>query len=177
MKAKGLLIAGLCISMLVCLGLALSNPTFSHYRTSLLTDLAEREISRQEEIEREAVEREAASIDHYFAAAHYEGSRLDVLSIQRRYPRLGAALADQLSAPGATLSERLMQVKQRALQRITVTRDTMLYSLLVDLSIHTTRTSYGLWSSFSTCHDNRLGTYLAIASQFFEKEPAACVSP
>jgi hypothetical protein len=102
---------------------------------------------------------------------------LDVLTIQRRYPRLGAALADQLSAPGATLSERLMQVKQRALQRITVTRDTMLYSLLVDLSIHTTRTSYGLWSSFSTCHDNRLGTYLAIASQFFEKEPAACVSP
>ena len=177
MKAKGLLIAGLCISMLVCLGLVLSNPTFSHYRTSLLTGLAEREINRQEEIEREAVEREAASIDHYFAAAHYEGSRLDVLTIKRRYPRLGAALTSQLSAPGATLSERLMQVKQRALQRITVMRDTMLYSLLVDLSIHTTRTSYGLWSSFSTCHDNRLGTYLAIAGQFFEKEPAACVSP
>lgn len=138
--------------------------------------MAEQEANRQEQNERHAIEREAASIDSYFSAAHYEGSRLDILTIQRRYPRLGASLANQLSAPGATLSERLMHVKQRALQRVTVTRDTMLYSLLVDLSIHTTRTSYGLWSSFSTCHDNRLGAYLAIAGQFFENEPRPCVS-
>jgi hypothetical protein len=176
MNLKALLIAVVCLGTLVCLGLALSNPTFAQYRKSLLTGLAEEEVNRQEQIEREAVEREAASIDSYFSAAHYEGSRLDILTIQRRYPRLGASLASQLSAPGATLSERLIQVKQRALQRITVTRETLLYSLLADLSIHTTRTSYGLWSSFSTCHNNRLGTYLAIAGRFFEEEAGTCVS-
>ena len=177
MTAKGLLIAVVCLSTLVCLGLALSNPTLVQYRKSLLTGLAEKEVNRQEQIEREAVEREVASIDSYFSAAHYEGRRLDSLTIQRRFPRLGASLASQLSAPGATLSESLIQVKQRAVQRITVTRETILFSLLADLSIHTTRTSYGLWSSFSTCHNNRLGTYLAIAGQFFEQDAGTCVSP
>jgi hypothetical protein len=176
MNAKALLIAVVCLSTLVCLGLALSNPTLGQYRTSLLIGLAEEEANRQERIDREAVEREAASIDRYFSAAHYEGSRLDILTIQRRYPRLGTSLASQLSAPGATLSERLMHVKHRALQRITVTRETILYSLLADLSIHTTRTSYGLWSTFSTCHNNRLGIYLAVAGQFFEEEAGTCVS-
>jgi hypothetical protein len=176
MNAKALIIAVICLSTLGCLGLALSNPTLSQYRTSMLTGLAEKEVNRQEQIERDVVEREAASIDSYFAAAHYEGSRLDILTIQRRYPRLGASLAGQLSAPGATLSERLVQVKERALQRITVTRETILYSLVADLSIHTTRTSYGLWSSFSTCHNNHLGTYLGVAGQFFEEEAGTCVS-
>jgi hypothetical protein len=176
MNVKALLIVVVCVCTLVCFGLAFSNPTLSQYRRSLLIGLAEEEVNRQERIEREAVEREAASIDSYFSAAHYEGSRLDILTIQRRYPRLGTALVSQLSAPGATLSERLVHVKQRALQRITVTRETILYSLLADLSIHTTRTSYGLWSSFSTCHNNRLGTYFAIAGQFFEENAGICVS-
>ena len=177
MNAKVLVIAVPCLIALICLGLALSNPTLGQYRTSLLAGLAEEEVNRQERIEREAVEREAASIDRYFSAAHYEGSRLDILTIQRRYPRLGPSLASQLGAPGATLSERLVHVKQRALQRITITRETILYSLLADLSIHTTRTSYGLWSSFSTCHNNRSGTYLAVAGQFVERDAGACVSP
>jgi hypothetical protein len=176
MNVKTLIIAAVCVSTLVCLGLALSNPTLTQYRKSILTTLAQQEVNHQEHIERDAVEREAASIDSYFSAAHYEGSRLDILTIQRRYPRLGASLASQLSGPGATFVERLIQVKQRALQRITVTRETILYSLLADLSIHTTRTSYGLWSSFSTCHNNRLGTYLAVAGQFFEEEAGTCVS-
>jgi hypothetical protein len=177
MNVKTLVMAAVCVSALVCLGLALSNPTLAQYRESILTSLAHEEVNDQEQIERKAVEREAASIDSYFSAAHYEGRRLDILTIQRRYPRLGAALASQLSVPGATLSERLIQVKQGALQRITVTRETILYSLLADLSIRTRRTSYGLWSSFSTCHNNRLGTYLAVAGQFFEQEAGACVSP
>lgn len=177
MNVKALLIAAVCVSSLVCLGLALSNPTLTQYRQSILTSLAQEEVNHQEQIERNAVEREAASINSYFSAAHYEGSRLDIVTIQTRYPRLGPSLASQLSAPGATLSERLAQVKLRALQRITVTRETILYSLLADLSIHTTRTSFGLWSGFTTCHNNRLGTYLAVAGQFFEAETGTCVSP
>lgn len=177
MNLRILAFAILCLGALACLGLAVSNPTHLHYRHSILASMAEQEANRQEQNERHAIEREAASIDSYFSAAHYEGSQLDILTIQRRYPRLGASLASQLSAPGATLSERLIQVKQRALQRITVTRETILYSLLADLSIHTTRTSYGLWSSFSTCHNNRLGSYLAVAGQFVEKEAGTCVSP
>lgn len=143
----------------------------------MLIGLAEQEVNRQEQAEHEAVEQEAASIDSYFSAANYKGSRLDTLEIQRRYPRLGASLAVQLSAPGATLSERLRQVKQRALQRISVTREMLLYSLLADLSTHTTRTSYGLWSVFSTCHNTRLGIYLGLAGQFYERDAATCPAP
>ncbi len=177
MSLKRLIIAIVCLSTFVCLGLALSNPTLTQYRKSILTGLAEQEVNRQEQIERQAVEREAASIDAYFSAAHYEGSRLDILTIKRQYPRLGASLATELNTPGVTLSERLAHIKQHALQRITVTRETILYSLLADLSIHTTRISYGLWSSFSTCHDHRLGLYLGIAGQFHEEDAGTCVSP
>lgn len=169
--------ATVCLSMLVCLGLTWSNPTLAQYRKSILTGLAEQEVNHQEQMERQAVEREAAAIDAYFSAAHYEGSRLDILTITRQYPRLGASLATQLDTPSATLRERLAHVKQRALQRITVTRETLLYSLLADLSIHTTRISYGLWSSFSTCHDNRLGIYVGIAGQFHEEDAGTCLSP
>jgi hypothetical protein len=177
MSFKRLIIAIVCLSILVCLGMALSNPTLDQYRKAVLTGLAEQEVNRQEQIERQAVEREAASIDAYFSAAHYEGSRLDILTIKRQYPRLGASLATQLSTPSATLSERLSDIKQGALQRITVTRETILYSLLADLSIHTTRISYGFWSSFSTCHDNHLGVYLGVAGQFHEENAGTCVSP
>lgn len=177
MSLKRLIIAIVCLSTLVCLGLALSNPTLAQYRKGILTGLAEQEVNRQDQIERQAVEREAASIDAYFSAAHYEGSRLDILTIKRQYPRLGASLAAELSNPGATLSERLAHIKQRSLQRIIVTRETILYSLLADLSIHTTRISYGLWSSFSTCHDHRLGVYLGVAGQFYEEDAGTCVSP
>lgn len=166
----------ICLSMLICLGLTLSNPTLAQYRKFVLTGLAEQEVNRQEQIERQAVEREAASIGAYFSAAHYEGSRLDILTITRQYPRLGASLAAQLDTPGATLHERLAHNKQRAIQRIALTHETILYSLLADLSIHTTRISYGLWSSFSTCHDNRLRVYLGVAGQFHEEDASTCLS-
>jgi len=177
MSLKILISVTVCLSMLVCLGLAWLNPSLTQYRKSVLTGLAEQEVNRQEQMERQAVEREAASIDAYFAAAHYEGSRLDILTIKRQYPRLGASLATQLDTPGATLRERLAHVKQRALQRITVTHETLLYGLLADLSIHTTRISYGLWSRFSTCRDNRLAIYLGIAGQFHAKDAGTCLSP
>lgn len=177
MNLKILISATVCLGMLVCLGLIVSNPTLAQYRKSVLTGLAEHEVNRQEQSERQAVEREAAAIDAYFAAAHYEGRRLDILTIKRQYPRLGASLATQLDTPDATLRERLAHVKQRALQRITVTHETLLYGLLADLSIHTTRISYGLWSRFSTCRDNRLGIYLGIAGQFHAKDAGTCLSP
>jgi len=178
MNLKTLLITVLGFVSLTCIGLTVSNPTLAQFRQSMLTRIAEQEVHREEQVERLAIEREAASLESYFSAAHYEGSRLDILTIQRQYPRLGASLASQHAGiQSATLSERLAQVKQRALQRIAVTRETTLYSLLADLSTHTTRISYGLWSSFATCHNDRLAMYLGIAGRFHEEDAGTCLSP
>ena len=54
--------------------------------------------------------------------------------------------------------------------------ETVLYSLKADLAGHSMRESYGLWSYFSTCHNNRLLTYLGVAGQFHEEESGTCVS-
>jgi hypothetical protein len=177
MNLKILLSAVIGLVIVISIGLAISNPTLAQFRQTILTGVAEQEANRQEQIERQAIEREAASMESYFSAAHYEGSRLDALTIQTQYPRLGASLASQHpGTQGASLSERLAHIKQRALQRITVTRETTLYSLLADLSIHTTRLSYGLWSRFTTCNNNRLHTYLGIAGQFYEDNAGTCLS-
>ena len=178
MNLKTLLIAVLGLVSLIGIGLTVSNPSLAQFRQSMLTRMAEQEVYREEQIERQAIEREAASLESYFSAAHYEGSRLDILTIQRQYPRLGASLASQhVGIQSATLSERLTQAKQRTLQRIAVTRETTLYSLLADLSIHTTRISYGLWSNFATCHNNRLAMYFGIAGHFHEEDAGTCLSP
>jgi hypothetical protein len=177
MNWKILLVAAICLLILTCVGLTLSNPSLAQYRQSILTGMARQEAAHQEQMERQAVEREAASLESYFSAAHYEGSRLDTLTVQRQYPRLGPVLVTELRTSGATLSERLAQIKQRALQRITVTRETIQYSLLADLATHTTRTSYGLWSSFSTCHNNRLSRHRGLAGRFLEEEPGTCIFP
>lgn len=178
MNLKTLLMAVLGLVGLTCVGLAISNPTLTQFRQSMLPRMAELEVTRQEQTERQAIEREAASLESYFSAAHYQGRQLDILTIQRQYPRLGGSLAsDHMDSHTSTLSERLAQSKQRALQRTTVTRETTLYSLLADLFIHTTRMSYGLWSRFTTCNNNHLHTYLGIAGHFYEEDAGTCLSP
>lgn len=174
---KILLLTLIGVILVVSLSFAVTNPSLAQYGRSILTAMAQQEATAQEQIERETIEREAASLESYFSAAHYEGSRLDTLTVQRQYPRLGPALAIELRASGATLAERLALIKQRALQRITVTRETIQYSLLADLSLHTTRVSYGLWSSFSTCHNNRLSRHLGIADRFLKEQPGTCHLP
>lgn len=178
MNLKTLLIALLGLVGLTCIGLTIFNPTLAEFRESMLTRMAEQEVNQQEQTERQAIEREAAALRSYFSAVRYDGSRLDIVLIQKQYPRLGATLASQhAGGQGATLNERLAQVRQRALQRMTVTRETTLYSLLADLSAHTTRISYGLWSRFATCHNDRLAVYLGIAGHFHEEDAGTCLSP
>ena len=177
MSLKILLSAFAGLVIVICVGLAISNPGLAQFRQTILTGMAEQEANRQEQTERQAIEREAASMESFFSAARYEGSRLDALTIQRQYPRLGVSLANEhLGTQGASLSERLAHIKQRALQRIAVTRETTRYSLVADLSNHTTRLSYGLWSRYSTCNNNRLHTYVGIAGQFYEDDSGACLS-
>jgi hypothetical protein len=63
MNLRILAFAIFCLGALACLGLAVSNPTHLHYRQSVLASMAEQEVNRQEQNERHAIEREAASID------------------------------------------------------------------------------------------------------------------
>lgn len=173
---KPILLSALGILAVCSLALALSNPSLAAYRQSILSVIAEQEAHRQAQSERAAIEHEAAALKSYFAAVHYDGSRLDIATIQNRFPKLGRSLITQPAAISVSLHERLSQMKEQALHRITVTRETALYSLKADLAAHSVRTSYGLWSHFSTCYNGRLVSYLALAGQFHEEDSGTCAA-
>ena len=164
------------VAILICLAMAFSNPSLAHYRQTILTSVAEQEASHEAQVERDAIEKEATALKSYFSAAHYDGSQLDAVIIQRRFPKLGRSIVGQHTPVSTSLNERLGHIKEQALQRVTVTHETVLYSLKADLAGHSMRESYGLWSYFSTCHNNRLLTYLGVAGQFHEEERGTCVS-
>lgn len=156
-------------------GLMWANPSVGQYRRTILTNAAQQEAERVASAEQRAIEREAASLDAHLAGVHYEGSRLDRLAIQHQYPLLGALLIG--ADLEGSLRERLARVKEQALQRVSLTRETILYHTLADLTGHSHRTSYGLWSVYSTCHDTIRFAYLGIAGHFHERSAVSCPAP
>ncbi|WP_447976779.1 hypothetical protein [Candidatus Nitrospira bockiana] len=157
---------------LALLSLWMSNPSRSSYRQHVLAPIAEQETHRTAEIERRSIEREAAAIEAHLAAVHYEGSRLEAAAMARHYPLLGSKLARQ--ADGQSLTERLAQIKAEAVQQVAVTREALQYAALTDLDARTTRTSYGLWSFYSTCRDKVALAFWGVAGRFYEATPTPC---
>jgi hypothetical protein len=173
---KAILLSMFTVVSLICLAMAFSNPSLAHYRQTILMAVAEQEANHEAQVERDAIAKEATALKSYFSAVHYDGSQLDAVTIQRRFPKLGRSIVVQHTPVSMSLNERLNHIKEQALQRVTVTHETVLYSLKADLAGHSRRESYGLWSYFSTCHNNRLLTYLGVAGQFHEEESGTCVS-
>ena len=165
---------GCSVVLVICAGLALSNPTLPQYRTSILTPLAELEAEKLAQADRRAIEQEAAKIYAAFASVQYDAHKLDAALLRENHPLLGASLANQNETEGRTFTEILALSKQRALSRVDLIRETVLYEVLAKLSIHTTRTSHGLWSTFATCGVGKALTYTGIAGRFYEETEHNC---
>jgi len=172
MRINTIIISAAVLVVFVALGLAWINPSVTQYRIHILTAAAQQEADRISAAEQQAIEREARLLNTHLAAVHYEGSRLDRAMIQRRYPLLGASLVD--TNVEESLHERVARVKEQALRRVALTRETILYHTLADLTAHTQRRSYGLWSEYVTCYQNIRLAYLGIGGHFYESNAVPC---
>ena len=166
--------AGGSVVLVICAGMALSNPTLPQYRNSILTPLAELEAEKLVQADRRAIEQEAAKINAAFASVHYDAHKLDAAILQNNHPLIGASLPHQNETEGRTFTEILALAKQRALSRVDFTRTIILSEALRDLTIRTTRTSHGLWSTFATCGAGKALSYTGAAGMFFEQSESNC---
>ena len=162
------------VVLVVCAGLALSNPTLPQYRKSILTPLAGLEAEKLVLADRRAIEQEAARIHAAFASVQYDAHKLDAAILQNNHPLLGPWLANQNETEGRTFTEIIALAKQRALSRADFTRDIILSEALRDLTIRTTRTSHGLWSTFATCWAGKALSYTGVAGMFYEQPENSC---
>ncbi|MGH7206853.1 MAG: hypothetical protein ACREI2_11670 [Nitrospiraceae bacterium] len=166
--------AGGSVVLVICAGMALSNPTLPQYRQSILTPLAELEAEKLAQADRRAIEQEAAKIYAEFASVHYDAHKLDAAILQKNHPLLGAWLPHQNETESRTFPEILALSKQRALSRVDLIRKTVFYEVLTKLTTHTTRTSHGLWSTFATCGAGKALSYTAVAGTFYEQTENNC---
>lgn len=166
--------AGGSVVLVICAGMALSNPTLPQYRKSILTPLAELEAEKLAQADRRAIEQEAAKIYSEFRSVSYDAHKLDAAILKENHPMLGAWLAHQNETEGRPFAEILALAKQRALSRVDLTRTIVLSGALGDLTIRTTRTSYGLWSTFATCGVGKALNYTGVAGTFYEQPESNC---
>jgi len=160
--------------VVICGGLALSNPTLSHYRESILSPLAELEAEKLAQGDRRAIEQEAARINAIFASVHYDAHQIDAATLQESHPWLGASIAHQDKAEGRTFHESLELAKQRAFAKVDLLKKVVSLEVLEKLHNHSMRTSYGLWSTFTTCGAGQSRSYTGVAWMFFEQPDSHC---
>lgn len=168
-------VAAVCsVVLVVCAGLALSNPTLSRYKNSVLMPLAELEAEKLAQIDRRAVEQEAANIQAAYASDHFDVHKLNATAMKEHYPLLSASLSNPNETAGRTFPEILARSKERALSRVDIVRTAVQYEVFVKLGAHSTRTSHGLWSTFATCGAGRPLSYTGVALVFYEQTGNTC---
>ena len=160
--------------LVICAGLALSNPALSRYKNSVLMPLAELEAEKLAQIDRRAVEQEAAKIQAAYASLHFDVHKVNAAAMKERYPLLGATLTDPNEAAGRTFTEILALSKQRALSRVDIVRSAVQYEIFAKLAAHSTRTSHALWSTFATCGAGRPLSFTGVAWMFYEQAHNNC---
>lgn len=167
--------AAVCgVVLVVCAGMALSNPTLSRYEKSVLMPLAELEAEKLAQVDRRAVEQEAANIQAAYASTHFDVHKLNAGAMKERYPLLGASLTNPNETTGRTFTEILALSKQRALSRVDIVRTAVVQEVFTKLDAHSTRTSHGLWSTFATCGVGRPLSYTGVAWMFYEQTDNNC---
>lgn len=167
--------AAVCgVVLVVCAGMALSNPTLSRYQKSVLMPLAELEAEKLAQVDRRAIEQEAAKIQAAYESIHFDVHKLNAAAFKEHYPLLGASLTDPNVTAGRTFTEILALAKERALSRADIVRTAVVQEVFVKLDAHSTRTSHGLWSTFATCGAGRAFSYLGVAWTFHEQTGNTC---
>lgn len=95
--------AGGSAVLVICAGLALSNPSLPRYQKSILMPLAELEAEKLAQADRRAIEQEAAKIYSIFASVHYDAHKLDAATLRDNHPWLGASIPTRTRPKAARL--------------------------------------------------------------------------
>ncbi len=161
--------------LLLVLPLAFFNPTLPTHHTSILMPRADQIVRQWAEADRRTIEQEAARATANYAANRIDPPDLTVLSLLKTIPYLPSYLDRTKETEGQPFPERLALWKHRALLRVGEAHDAAVLALLAKLAVHTTRTSYGLISIFSTCYEGNARRYVALAGQFVELAEEPCV--
>ncbi len=162
------------VVVVLCSGLLLSNPSLVHYRESILLPLAELEAEKLAQGDRRAIEQEAAKISAVFAHVHFDAHKLDAEVLESNHPWLGALLVHQDERQGRPFTESLELAKQRAFAKVDLLKKVVSLEVLEKLQNHSTRTSYGLLSTFTTCGEGKALNYTGVAWMFFEQPENNC---
>ncbi|OLC41317.1 MAG: hypothetical protein AUH74_06230 [Nitrospirae bacterium 13_1_40CM_4_62_6] len=136
---------------------------------------ADQIVRQWAEADRRTIEQEAARATANYAANRIDPPDLTVLSLLKTIPYLPSYLDRTKETEGQPFPERLALWKHRALLRVGEAHDAAVLALLAKLAVHTTRTSYGLISIFSTCYEGNARRYVALAGQFVELAEEPCV--
>lgn len=163
------------VLLLLFVALAFFNPTLATHHTSVLMPRADQLAREWAETDRRTIEQEAAQAVANYAANRTNPPDLTALSLLKTIPYLPSYLDRTKETEGQPFPERLALWKHRALLRVGEAHDATVAALLAKLAPHTTRTSYGLISIFSTCYEGNARRYVALAGQFVElaEEPCA----
>lgn len=163
------------VLLLLLLALAFFNPTLATHHASILMPRADQLAREWAEADRRTIEREAARATANYTANRTDPPDLTALSLLKTIPYLPSYLDRTKETEGQPFPERLALWKHRALLRVGEAHDAAVAALLAKLAPHTTRTSYGLISIFSTCYAGNARRYVALAGQFVElaEEPCA----
>jgi hypothetical protein len=167
-------VASGAVVVVVCGGLALSNPSLARYQNLVLSPLAEVEAQKLAQADRRAIEQEAARINAIFASVHYDPHKIDAATLQETHPWLGKLLVNQDKAAGQTFPESLELAKQRAFAQVDLMHKVVFHEVLEQFTVHTTRTSYGLWSTFTTCGAGKTLRYTGVVRAFYEQTDSHC---
>ena len=160
--------------LLLFVGLAFSNPSLSTHRESVLRPRADQLAREWAETDRRTIEREAAQAVANYTANRADAPDLTFLSLLKTIPYLPSYLDRTRETDGQSFPERLALWKHRALLRVSEAHDATTQTLLAKLSVHTTRSSYGVISIFSTCYEGNARRYVALAGQFVELSEEPC---
>lgn len=160
--------------LLLVVGLAIFNPSLATHHRSILRPRADQLAREWAEADRRTIEREVAR-----ATAHYAANRSDVpdltsLSLLKTVPYLPSYFDRTKETEGQPFPERLALWKHRALLRVGEAHDATVQALVAKLAVHTTRTSYALFSIFSTCHEGTARRDVGLAGLFVELPAGTC---
>lgn len=162
------------IALLLLVGLLLANPSLGDYRRVILVPRAIQIAEQWAEADRHTIEQVADRAAVAYANNRNDIPNLTALSLLKTIPHLQSYLDHSKDFASQGFPERLAMWTHQALLRVSAAHNDTKQGILADLTVHSTRTSYGFGAILSTCYEGEATRYLAVASRFIELAEEEC---
>ena len=170
----------LAVLALVVCGFAIAwtmNPGTSEYRRAVLLPYARTVVAKWVQADRQVIEEQAAlglAAYRHHRVAHVDGVKLALL---KTVPGLRMELTTKTGGGGGDVPARLSIWKHQAMIHILLGQDSAEQSLTANLTLHTTRRSYGLVSVFTTCEGKTAFRSIGFGGRYSAIQSALCEPP